>query len=106
MAKVAAVLLVALLISGCAYSSRLERNVATGALIGAGTGVAVGGLTRGTLGGAAAGGVIGAVAGGLIGAAVTQPYRCWVRTPFGAAPRLVPVDDRPDTLPRSIATHG
>jgi hypothetical protein len=83
LAKLAAVLLVALLISGCAYSSRLERNVATGALIGAGTGVAVGGLTRGTLGGAAAGGVIGAVAGGLIGAAVTQPYRCWVRTRYG-----------------------
>jgi hypothetical protein len=87
-AKVSAVLLAALLISGCAYSSRLERNVATGALIGAGTGAAVGGLTRGTLGGAATGGVIGAVAGGLIGAALTQPYRCWVRTSSGRLRRV------------------
>lgn len=88
MAKVAmAAIAAALLASGCTYSSRLERNVATGALLGAGTGVAIGGLTRGTLGGAAAGGVIGAVAGGLIGAAVTRPYRCYVRTPSGALRR-------------------
>jgi hypothetical protein len=73
----------ALLVAGCAHSSRLESNVATGALIGGGTGVAIGGLTRGTLGGALTGGVIGAVAGGLIGAAVARPYRCWVRTPSG-----------------------
>jgi hypothetical protein len=77
------VFIAALLLAGCAGSSRLERNVATGALLGAGTGVAVGGLTRGTLGGAATGGVIGAVAGGLIGAAVTQPRRCWYRTASG-----------------------
>jgi hypothetical protein len=81
--KIAIVAVATFLVSGCAYSSRLERNVATGALIGGGTGVAVGGLTRGTLGGAVTGGVIGAVAGGLIGAAVTRPYRCWVRTPSG-----------------------
>jgi osmotically inducible lipoprotein OsmB len=81
--KTATVVIAALLLSGCAYSSRLERNVATGALIGGGTGVAIGGLARGTLGGAFAGGVIGAVAGGLIGAAVTPARPCWVRTPSG-----------------------
>jgi hypothetical protein len=81
--KVAMLALAALLVSGCAYSSRLERNVATGALIGGGTGVAIGGLARGTIGGAFTGGVIGAVAGGLIGAAVTPPRRCYVRTPAG-----------------------
>jgi multisubunit Na+/H+ antiporter MnhB subunit len=81
--KLAMVAMAALLVSGCAYSSRLERNVATGALFGAGTGAAIGGLTRGTVGGAFTGGVIGAVAGGLIGAAVTEPQRCWVRTPSG-----------------------
>lgn len=83
MTKVAMVALAALLVSGCAYSSRLERNMGTGALLGAGTGVAIGGLTRGTLGGALAGGVIGAAAGTLIGAAVTQPRRCYIRTPSG-----------------------
>jgi len=83
MAKVAIVAIAALLVSGCAYSSRLERNISTGALIGGGTGMAVGGLTRGTLGGALTGGVIGAVAGGLIGAAVTPTRRCWVRTRSG-----------------------
>ena len=83
MTRIATVAIAALLLSGCAYSSRLERNVATGALIGGGAGVAVGGLARGTLGGALAGGVIGAVAGGLIGAAVTPARRCWVRTPSG-----------------------
>jgi len=82
-AKVAIVAITALLVSGCASSSRLEHNVTTGALIGGGTGVVVGGLTRGTLGGAFAGGVIGAVAGGLIGAAVTPARRCWVRMPSG-----------------------
>jgi hypothetical protein len=76
------VLLAAVLMSGCAYSSRLESNVATGALLGGGAGVAVGGLTRG-LGGAVAGGVIGAVAGGLIGAAVSPLRRCYIRTPSG-----------------------
>ncbi len=83
MAKLTMAALIALLVSGCAYSSRLERNVATGALLGAGTGAAVGGLARGTVGGAFTGGIIGAVAGGLIGAAVTEPRRCWVRTPSG-----------------------
>jgi osmotically inducible lipoprotein OsmB len=82
-AKIAMLLVAALLVSGCAHSSSLERNVTTGALIGGGTGVAVGGLARGTFGGAVTGGIIGAVAGGLIGAAVTRPYRCWVRTPSG-----------------------
>lgn len=76
-------MIAAMAISGCAGSSRLERNMSTGALLGAGTGVAVGGLARGTLGGAAAGGVIGAVAGALIGAAVTEPRRCWYRTASG-----------------------
>jgi osmotically inducible lipoprotein OsmB len=83
MAKFAIVALAALLLSGCAYSSRLESNVATGALLGGGAGMAVGGLARGTLGGAVAGGVIGAVAGGLIGAAVTPPRRCYIRTSTG-----------------------
>ncbi|HEY7551532.1 MAG TPA: glycine zipper domain-containing protein [Hyphomicrobiaceae bacterium] len=83
MAKLATVVLAALLASGCAYSSRLERNMSTGALFGAGTGAAIGGLTRGTVGGAVAGGVIGAAAGALIGAAVTEPRRCWVRTESG-----------------------
>ena len=87
MAKITMVALAALLLSGCAYSSRLERNVATGALFGAGTGLIVGGATRGTVGGALAGGVIGAMAGGLIGAAVTSPRRCWVRTPSGTLRR-------------------
>jgi hypothetical protein len=81
--KLTMLALVAVLVSGCAYSSRLERNAATGALLGAGAGAAVGGLARGTVGGAVTGGVIGAVAGGLIGAAVTQPRRCWVRTASG-----------------------
>jgi uncharacterized membrane protein len=83
MAKVAMAALAALLFSGCAYSSQLERNIGTGALLGAGAGAAVGGLARGTVGGAVTGGVIGAVAGGLIGAAVTQPHRCWIRTDSG-----------------------
>lgn len=83
MGRIAIVGLAALLLSGCAYSSRLERNISTGALIGGGAGMAVGGLARGTVGGAVAGGVVGAVAGGLIGAAVTQPRRCWVRTASG-----------------------
>jgi hypothetical protein len=82
-AKVGMLALVALLVSGCVHSSRLERNVTTGALIGGGTGAAIGGLARGTIGGAFTGGVIGAVAGGLIGAAVTPSYRCYVRTPSG-----------------------
>src|SRR5262245_26506587 len=82
-AKLALVVFAALLISGCAYSSRLERNVSTGALLGAGAGAAIGGLTRGTVGGAVTGGVVGAVAGGLIGAAITRPRRCWVRTSSG-----------------------
>jgi hypothetical protein len=72
MAKPATVVLAALLASGCAYSSRLERNVSTGALLGAGTGAAIGGLTRGTV-----------AAGALIGAAVTEPRRCGVRTQSG-----------------------
>lgn len=81
--KVATLAVAALVVSGCAYSSRLERNIGTGALLGAGAGAAVGGLARGTVGGAVTGGVIGAVAGGLIGAAVTEPRRCWVRTGSG-----------------------
>jgi osmotically inducible lipoprotein OsmB len=83
-AKVAMLALAALLLSGCAHSSRFENNVVTGALIGGGTGVAIGGLARGTIGGAFTGGVIGAIAGGLIGAAVTPPARCYVRTASGA----------------------
>lgn len=83
MGKIGMLALVALLVSGCVHSSRLESNVATGALIGGGTGAAIGGLARGTIGGAFTGGVIGAVAGGLIGAAVTPPRRCYVRTPSG-----------------------
>jgi hypothetical protein len=83
LSKAAAAALVALLLSGCAYSSRLERNIGTGALLGAGAGAAVGGLARGTVGGAVTGGVVGAVAGGLIGAAVTEPRRCWIRTDSG-----------------------
>jgi hypothetical protein len=81
--KVAVAALAALLVSGCAYSSRLERNIGTGALLGAGAGAAVCGLARGTVGGAVTGGVVGAVAGGLIGAAVTEPRRCWIRTESG-----------------------
>jgi uncharacterized membrane protein len=86
-AKVATLALAALLVSGCVHSSRLESNVATGALLGGGTGAVIGGLTRGTIGGAFTGGVIGAVAGGLIGAAVTPARRCYVRTPSGALRR-------------------
>ena len=62
LSKAAAATLVALLLSGCAYSSRLERNIGTGAVTG---------------------GVVGAVAGGLIGAAVTEPRRCMIRTGSG-----------------------
>jgi hypothetical protein len=83
MANPAMVALAALLVSGCAYSSPLERNMSTGALLGAGAGAAVGGLARGTVGGAVTGGVIGAAAGALIGAAVTQPRRCYIRTSSG-----------------------
>jgi multisubunit Na+/H+ antiporter MnhB subunit len=86
-AKITTVALAALLLSGCAASSRLERNIATGALFGAGTGLIIGGATRGTVGGALTGGVIGAMAGGLIGAAVTEPRPCWVRTRSGALRR-------------------
>jgi osmotically inducible lipoprotein OsmB len=86
-AKLSVVALAVPLLGGCSYSSRLERNAATGALLGAGTGAAIGGLTRGTVGGAFTGGVIGAVAGGLIGAAVTEPRRCWVRTRSGTLRR-------------------
>jgi len=82
--KVATAALAAtLLISACAYSSRLERNISTGALLGGGTGMIVGGLARGTVGGALTGGVIGALAGGLIGAAVTPSTPCYVRTSSG-----------------------
>jgi Glycine zipper len=86
-AKIVTLALAAVLAGGCASSSRLERNVTTGALFGAGTGLIVGGVSRGTVGGALTGGVIGAMAGGLIGAAVTQPYRCWVRTRAGTLRR-------------------
>jgi osmotically inducible lipoprotein OsmB len=83
MAKVAPLALIALLLSGCAYTSELERNMGTGALLGAGTGAAIGGLARGSVGGAVTGGVVGAVAGGLIGAAVTPARRCYIRTSTG-----------------------
>ncbi len=83
MGKVAMLALAALLVSGCVHSSRLERNITTGALLGGGTGVAIGGLARGTLGGAFTGGAIGALAGGLIGAAVTPARPCYVRTDSG-----------------------
>jgi hypothetical protein len=82
-AKVMNLAFAALLLSGCAHSSRLERNVGSGALLGGGIGVAVGGLARGTMSGALTGGVIGAIAGGLIGAAITPPERCYVRTASG-----------------------
>ena len=87
MGKVAMLALAALLMSGCVYSSSLERNIGTGALLGGGTGMAIGGLARGTLGGAFTGGVIGALAGGLIGAAVTPATPCYVRTASGGLRR-------------------
>jgi osmotically inducible lipoprotein OsmB len=81
--KVAILTFAALLLYGCVHSSRLERNVASGALLGGGTGMVIGGLARGTMSGALTGGVIGAVAGGLIGAAVTPAQPCYVRTASG-----------------------
>jgi hypothetical protein len=81
------VALAAMLVSGCVHSTRLERNVSTGALLGGGTGAIVGGLARGSVGGAFTGGVIGALAGGLIGAAVTPTTPCYVRTRSGGLRR-------------------
>jgi hypothetical protein len=86
--KVLIVAIATLLLSACASSSRLDRNVTTGALIGGGAGAVVGGLSRGTLGGAVAGGVIGAVAGGVIGALITRNGRCYVRTSSGRLLRV------------------
>lgn len=77
----------ALLLAGCS-SSELDRNIRSGALIGAGTGAVVGGLARGTVGGAVTGGVVGAVAGGAIGALITRNNRCYIRTASGRLRRV------------------
>ena len=87
MTKLAIVLIGALLLAGCS-NSEIDRNVRSGALIGAGTGAVVGGLARGRVGGAVTGGVVGAVAGGAIGALITRNNRCYVRTASGYLRRV------------------
>ncbi len=87
MGKIAIVAGAALLIAGCS-SSRLDRNITSGALVGAGTGAIVGGVARRSVGGALAGGVIGAVAGGVIGAVITRNNRCYVRLASGRLRRI------------------
>jgi hypothetical protein len=85
--KVAIVIVGTLLLAGCS-NSEMDRNIRSGALIGAGTGAVVGGLARGTVGGAVTGGVVGAVAGGAIGALITRNNRCYVRTASGYLRRV------------------
>lgn len=55
-----------------------ERNVGTGAAIGAGTGAAIGAVATGDAQGALVGAAIGAAGGALIGAAVSdRPGYCY-----------------------------
>jgi osmotically inducible lipoprotein OsmB len=62
--SVAAVLTATLALGGCANMSRHDRNVISGAGIGAVAGaVLTGGSSVGTVGGAAVGGVIGSTVG-------------------------------------------
>lgn len=81
------VAMLALILSGCANSSR-DYNAVGGAVIGGGTGAVVGGIATHSVGGAVAGGVIGAVAGGMIGAITTHHGRCYVETPSGRLRRI------------------
>jgi hypothetical protein len=87
MARIAIVVIVALALGGCS-NSLLDRNMRSGALIGAGTGAIVGGIARRSVGGAVAGGVIGAVAGAAIGAIITRNNRCYVRLASGRLRRI------------------
>ena len=56
--------------AGCTTT---ERNVATGAAVGAGTGAAVGALATGTTNGALAGAAIGGATGAIVGASAGAP---------------------------------
>lgn len=87
MKKLAAVVALALVLSGCA-NSRRDYNTVGGAVIGGGTGAVVGGIATRSVGGAVAGGVIGAVAGGMIGAITTHDGRCYVQTHSGRLRRV------------------
>ena len=69
------VIMMALMLAGCAGSPRQDR-VLGGALIGGGSGALIGGLAGGTAGAAVAGGVIGAAAGAII-ADATRPGWCY-----------------------------
>jgi hypothetical protein len=69
------VIVMALMLAGCAGSPRQDR-VLGGALIGGGSGALIGGLAGRTAGAAVAGGVIGAVAGAII-ADATRPGWCY-----------------------------
>src|SRR6187397_1205999 len=70
------VIALALLLTGCAGSSRVDDGVAGGALSGGGSGALIGGLAGGTAGAAVAGGLIGAAAGVII-ADATRPGWCY-----------------------------
>jgi hypothetical protein len=55
-----------------------ERNVGTGAAVGAGTGAVAGALITGDAGGALVGAAVGGIAGAAIGAAVSdRPGYCY-----------------------------
>ena len=55
-----------------------ERNVGTGAAIGAGTGAAIGAVATGNAEGALVGAALGGVGGALVGAAVSErPGYCY-----------------------------
>ena len=71
-----AVIALALLLAGCAGSSRVDDRIAAGALIGGSSGALIGGLAGGTAGAAVAGGLIGAAAGAII-ADATRPGWCY-----------------------------
>ena len=58
--------------------TQTERNVGTGAAIGAGTGAVAGALIGGDAGGALVGAAVGGIAGAAIGAAVSdRPGYCY-----------------------------
>jgi len=76
MRHVLIVIVMALVLAGCAGSRRVDDRVLGGALVGGGTGALIGGLAGGTAGAAIAGGVIGAAAGAII-ADATRPGWCY-----------------------------
>ena len=73
--KIAMAGVAALTISACTTT---ERNVGTGAAIGACTGAVAGALVTGDAGGALVGAAVGGIAGAAIGAAVSdRPGYCY-----------------------------